>query len=94
MMLASPVSIQIPSDLLKFGVERQDIQRRVTEWFVVSLFVEGQISSGKAAKLLHISRIDFLAFLRERGIAYIHYDPDEIREEFDAVEQLDVELSP
>ena len=92
-MLASPVSVQISPDLLQFGVNRQNIQRRVTEWLVVSLFVEGQISSGKAAKLLDMPRIDFLAFLKARGIAYIHYDADELRDEFDAVERLDVEMS-
>jgi predicted HTH domain antitoxin len=92
-MLASPVSVQIPQDLLQFGVNRQNIQQRVTEWFVVSLFVEGQISSGKAAKLLNMPRIDFLAFLKARGIAYIHYDTDELRDEFEAVEHLHVEPS-
>lgn len=91
-MLASPVSIQISPDLLQFGMNRQNIQRRVTEWLVVSLFVEGQISSGKAAKLLDMPRIDFLAFLKAHGIAYIHYDTDELHDEFEAVEQLHVEL--
>lgn len=91
-MFASPVSVQISPDLLQFGVSRQNIQQRVTEWFVVSLFVEGQISSGKAAKLLNMPRVDFLTFLKARGIAYIHYDADELHDEFEAVEQLDVEL--
>jgi predicted HTH domain antitoxin len=87
-MLSSPISVQISPDLLQFGMNRQNIQRRVTEWLVVSLFVEGQISSGKAAKLLNMNRLDFLAFLKARGIAHIHYDADELREEFEAVEQL------
>lgn len=89
-MLAAPVTVQIPPDLLQLGIDRQEIQRRVTEWLVLSLFVEGQISSGKAAKLLHMSRGDFLTFLKRRGIAYINYSPDELTEEFDAVQQLEV----
>jgi predicted HTH domain antitoxin len=93
-MLASPVSVQIPPDLLQFGINRHNIQRRVTEWLIVSLFVEGQISSGKAAKLLDMPRVDFLAFLKAHGIAYLHYDADELHEEFEAVEQLDVERMP
>jgi predicted HTH domain antitoxin len=93
-MLAAPISVQISPDFLQFGVNRQDIQQRVTEWLIVSLFVEGQISSGKAAKLLDMRRIDFLAFLKAHGIAYIHYDADELRDEFEAVEQLDVEIAP
>lgn len=90
-MLASPVSVNIPADLLQFGFDRQEIQRRVIEWLVISLFVEGQISSGKAAKLLHMNRIDFLTFLKDRGVAYIHYDADELNEEFAAVQQLKVD---
>lgn len=90
-MLASSVNVRIPTDLLRFGINRQDIQRRVTEWLVISLFVEGQISSGKAAKLLRIKRIDFLTFLKERGIAYLHYDSDELDEEFSAVHELETE---
>jgi predicted HTH domain antitoxin len=89
-MSTTSVTVQIPPDLLQFGFDRQDIQRRVTEWLVLSLFVEGQISSGKAAKLLHISRGDFLALLKQRGIAYINYTTEELTEEFDAVQQLEV----
>lgn len=93
-MLASPVSVQISPDLLQFGINRHNIQRRVTEWLVVSLFVEGQISSGKAAKLLDMPRVDFLAFLKARGIAYLHYHADELHEEFEAVDQVNVERLP
>jgi predicted HTH domain antitoxin len=58
---------------------------------VISLFTEGRISSGKASKILGISRVEFLALLRERGVAYIDYTPDELAEEFAAVEALDWE---
>ena len=92
MMLASPVNVQISPDLLQFGLKEQDIERRVTEWLVISLFAEGQISSGKAAKLLQMRRIDFFEFLKARGIAYIHYNDDELQQEFEAVEQLNVEM--
>jgi predicted HTH domain antitoxin len=40
------------------------------------------------ARLLNITRVEFLALLRSRGIAYINHTPDELREEFAAVEQL------
>jgi predicted HTH domain antitoxin len=60
----------------------------VAEWLVLSLFTEERISSGKAARLLNISRIEFLALLRVRGIAFIDYTDDELPEEFEAVEAL------
>ena len=57
---------------------------------MLSLFVEDRVSSGKAARLLNISRVAFLDLLRVRGIAYVDYTADELAEEFEAVEMLDV----
>jgi predicted HTH domain antitoxin len=82
------VEIHLSSSLLQFGLDREEVQRRVTEWLVLSLFTEERISSGKAARLLNISRIDFLALLQQRGIAYIDYSEDELADEFAAVEKL------
>ncbi len=82
--------VQLPTSLLQFGLDQKEIQRRITEWLVLSLFTEGSITSGKAARLLNITRIEFLALLRARGIAYINYTPEELAEEFDAVKNLEV----
>ncbi len=83
--------VRLPSDLLQFGYDEEDVQRNVREWLVLSLFSDGLISSGKAARLLGISRVEFLALLRRRKIAYVDYSPQELAEEFDAVEQIQVE---
>lgn len=82
------VEVHLPTPLLQLGLDREEIQRRVTEWLVLSLFTEDRISSGKAARLLNLSRVDFLALLRKRGIAYIDYSEDELADEFAAVEKL------
>jgi predicted HTH domain antitoxin len=78
------------SNLLEFGLGQDEVQRQVTEWLVLSLFTENRISSGKAATLLNISRIEFLRLLRSRGIAYIDYSREEIAEELEAVNALTV----
>ena len=66
---------------------------KLKKWIVISLFTEGRISSGKAARLLNIDRIDFLALLHSRGIAYLNYTPEELEEEFVAVKELEVNPS-
>ncbi len=81
--------VHIPAPLLQYGLDQEEIQRRVIEWLVLSLFTEERISSGKAARLLKISRVEFLSLLRSRGIAYINYTPEELAEEFSAVENLE-----
>ncbi len=87
-MTEATIEVRIPASLLQFGFDQNEIQRRTVEWLVLSLFTEGHISSGKAARSLNITRIEFLALLRARGIAYINYTPDELAEEFAAVEAL------
>ncbi len=86
--------IQIPASLLRFGLDQKEIQRRATEWLVLSLFTEGHISSGKAARLLNLNRVEFLTLLRARGIAYINYTPEELKEEFEAAKNLPGKTSP
>ena len=89
-MLETSFEIQVPKSFLQFGLNQVEVQRRVAEWLVLSLFTEERISSGKAAKLLKMSRIEFLALLRARGIAFIDFTPDELAEEFAAVETLEI----
>lgn len=87
-MTEAVVEVKIPAALLHLGLDRGEIQQRITEWLVLSLFTEERISSGKAAQLLGISRVEFLALLRRRGIAFIDYSPDDLQEEFTAAERL------
>ena len=58
---------------------------------MLTLFTDGLISTGKAATLLNLSRVEFLALLRKRKVAYIDYSPQELDEDFEAVEALEIE---
>ncbi|MBI4786074.1 MAG: UPF0175 family protein [Chloroflexi bacterium] len=88
-MTEATFQVRVPAPLLQYGLDQNEIQRRLVEWLVLSLFTEGHISSGRAARLLNISRIQFLALLRVRGIAYVTYTTEELDEEFEAVKTLD-----
>ena len=43
-MLENSVNIRVSSDLLNLGLTQEEIQRRISEWLVFSLFSEGKIS--------------------------------------------------
>ena len=86
-MAETSFNVHIPSNLLNL-VGQDEIQRRISEWLVFSLFSEEKISSGKAGKLLGITRLEFIQLLKTRGIAFINYSEDEIKEEFEAVKKL------
>lgn len=89
-MTETVVEIRLPTNLLRLGLDKEDIQQRLVEWLVLSLFMEGRVSSGKAADLLNISHSAFLDLLQLRGIAYLDTSPDELGEEFAVVEALEV----
>jgi predicted HTH domain antitoxin len=82
------LNVRVPNSLLSLGLTQEEIQRRVSEWLIFSLFSEGKISSGKAGKLLGISRLDFIKLLQTRGIAFINFTEDELNEELEAVKKL------
>ncbi len=92
-MVEATFQVQVPASLLRYGLDKNEVQHRITEWPVLSLFTDEHVSSGKAARLLGTSRIEFLALLCRRGIAYIDYTPDELEQEFAAVRELESELS-
>ncbi len=87
-MLQTILNVSVPNSLLSLGLTQEEIQRRVSEWLIFSLFSEGKISSGKAGKLLGITRLDFIKLLQTRGIAFINFTEDELNEELEAVKKL------
>ncbi len=93
-MANTTFEVHLPTPLLQFGLTLADVQDRVTEWLVISLFTDGHISSGKAARFLNITRPDFLRLLHKRDIAYVNFTPDEMDEELAAVEKLDIQVKP
>ena len=42
-MTETTLEIKIPDSLLQFGLGREEIQRRVNEWLVLSMFTEDRI---------------------------------------------------
>ncbi|MEK6753392.1 MAG: UPF0175 family protein [Chloroflexota bacterium] len=87
-MLETTLNVRIPSDLLGLGLSQEEIQRRVSEWLVFSLFSEGKISSGKAGKLFGVSRLEFIKLLQTRGISFINFTEDELNEELEASKKI------
>jgi len=86
------VEIEVPAALAAWGFDKQTIQNHVLEWMVLSLFTDNHISSGKAASLLNITRVEFLALLSKKGIAYINFNETELEEEFEAVNTLRAQI--
>jgi predicted HTH domain antitoxin len=81
---------RIPNLMAQFGFSSTEVENHLEEWLVLSLFTQERISSGKAAQLLNISRIEFLKLLHRYHINYFNYTDEELSEEFAAVKNLSV----
>ncbi len=82
------MQVSIPRILFSFGIGKEQVQREIKKWLVISLFRDDRISSGKAGSLLSLSRREFLDLLDKEGIAYFDYSTGELEDEFKAVRKL------
>ncbi len=80
------MTVPIPDFAADYGLRPEDVEHRLKEWLVLSLFTEERISTGKAAKLLGIPRLAFIDLLRRWGISYLDLDTDELASDLRSLE--------
>lgn len=82
------VSVSLPQALLvETGLSTEAAGEALLRAFVLSLYRQDRISSGKAARLLGVHRLEFIRMLAEEKIAYLDYTPEELDAELDTLEQ-------
>lgn len=75
--------IEFGSDIISLVTKRrEEAPQRVKEMVVIELFREGKISTGKAAQILGMKRVDFISLLSHLGVPYFHQDKEELTKEF------------
>ena len=57
---------------------KRDVPTKLRELAVVELFREGRLSSGKAAELLGMSRVELFALLHHLHVPFLDHDPDQL----------------
>ena len=86
-MDAMKVEIELPRDLLSaLDIPESEFGRRAKEWVILELFLEGEISAGKAGEILGLSKRRFLDLLNERRLPYLDASPEELEQEVAAAE--------
>lgn len=83
------VQVQVPEALREIGYSNEEICREVPVLLVLKRFPQGVISSGKAARVLGLTRREFLDLLGREGIPI--YDPTDkqFTEECKTIERLE-----
>jgi predicted HTH domain antitoxin len=82
------VEIQLPEGLREIGCSDEAIRREVPVLLVLKRFRQGELSSGKAASLLGISRRDFLDLLANEGIPFFDPSDVELEKEIESARRL------
>jgi predicted HTH domain antitoxin len=76
------VTIEIPENVLVgSGQSTEEFAKEAKLLLFAKLFDLGRISSGKAAELCGMTRIDFLLAVGKLGISPVQLDADELKRE-------------
>jgi len=84
-MTIAEIKFDISSELL---THIQTPSSYAYQSFILSLYLDEEISFGKAAKLLNLTYDEFLAFLGRRNIPYFRETADEIEEALEALKKV------
>lgn len=62
-------------------MSRSEFEQEARMAMAVKLFEMGKLSSGYAAQLAGIGRVDFILSLSKYGVAYLNYPPEELEQD-------------
>jgi predicted HTH domain antitoxin len=68
---------------------RAGLQEHLRKEAILALFADRQIPAGKAAQELGLTRIAFMAWLKERGIPYIDYGAEDWQSDAKAIDEFE-----
>jgi predicted HTH domain antitoxin len=82
------LEVQLPEALHEFGFGDEEICREVPVLLVMKRFREGVISSGRAARILGMSRREFLGHLAREGFPIYNPTDEELAHELQSLRNL------
>jgi hypothetical protein len=76
------LTIEIPEALLlQSGASREALERESRFWLALKFFERGQLTSGQAAAMCGMNRVDFLLEAGRHGVAVADLDGPELDRE-------------
>jgi predicted HTH domain antitoxin len=87
--MMSSVAVELDEELVDIlGQLEQPVARAVTEMTVLELYRRGTISSGRAAAILGMRRVDFIKYASELGIPFFDMTDEEWEVERQMINKL------
>ena len=82
------LQVSMPDHVVdRYGGEAKAADR-ISKAAVMELLREGEMTSGEAAEALNMTRRQILEIMAERNIPIANYDPAELQEELQALQQI------
>jgi predicted HTH domain antitoxin len=79
------LTVRLPEEVVRlFGATRAEATAFLTELVLAELYRRGEISGGYGAKVLGISKSDFIDVLAKHGVPYLDLTEKELRRELEA----------
>jgi len=79
------IKIQVPKEISK---DIPDISKYTFEKFVLGLYLDEEISIGKAATMLNMPQDEFIEFLGKNSIPHFRSRPEDIKQELEELSRL------
>jgi predicted HTH domain antitoxin len=87
-MSTQSLTIELPVEILELLGSAETAKARTRQALILQLLREGEISQGRAARLLGISRWDIIDLMAKYQIPSGPQTPQEIQEEIEAARRL------
>ncbi len=83
------LQLELPEFLvLQMGSSKDNLQKRIKEMLAVSLFKDGYMTTGQAAELCGMRRIEFMYYLSRNNIPVVDWDNEDIDKELSIVDKI------
>lgn len=77
-MSALHITLTLPDELAVEAAQAASPEQWALELILCQLYAEGKITTGQAARLLGVSRVDFMAVLDRRGVPFFDLSAEEL----------------
>ena len=82
-MTAVKVEFMLPAEVVsKLGDDKKSVSQELKKAGVIDLFRKGRISSGKAAEVLGMTKLNFLDMLSYEKVPYYNKSSEQLEKEY------------
>ena len=83
------MKLEVEINVAEGTVDKHELEERVRKEAILALFADRKIPAGQAAHELGLERLDFMELLKQRGIPYVIYTPDDWEADIKAIKEFE-----